>query len=155
MLGDDAEGNDVPPGGSLVNSLLGREQERVPSLGEYTADTYPTDLAELLRRRAGVMARLLEIDTTRAAARVEAIPTLRELLREYPHPLAYEMLIHAYVDAGRYEEAKGVAFAAHERMRECARSDQPEIRSEIVGLHPWSQEEIEELRREREKAAPP
>jgi hypothetical protein len=155
MLVDGVEGNDVPPGGSLVNTLLGRDQERVPSLGEYTAETYPDDLAEMLRRRSTVTAELLKLDTTTAARRVESIPRLRELLRQYPHPLAYEMLIHAYLDGGRYEEAKGAAFAARERMLECARSEHPELRGEIDRLHPWSPEEIDELRAERERMASP
>ncbi len=149
MLGDESEGNDLPPGGSLVNSLLGREEERVPSLGEYRADTYPTELAELLRRRGEVMTELLRIDVADENSRIESIPRLRELLRVYPHPLVYEMLIVAYVDAERYDEARGVAFAARERRQECARSPHPEIRAETDRLREWKPEDIEELRAER------
>lgn len=155
ILGDDAEGNDLPPSGSLVHTLLGRDRERVPSLGEYTAETYPGDLAELLRRRSAVAAELLKLDFTTPRARIDAIPDLRSLLHEYPHPLVYEMLIHGYLDAGRYDEAKGVAFAARERMVECHRSEHPEIRAEIDRLEPWSPEEIDALRAEREKARSP
>lgn len=150
MLGDDVEGNDVPPGASLVNTLLGRGEERVPSLGEYRADTYPTELAELLRRRSEVAAELLRVDVTSPQARIESIPRLQQLLRKYPHPLVYEMLIHGYLDAERYDEAKGVAFAARERRQECARSEHPEIRGETERLQEWSPAEIDELRRERE-----
>jgi hypothetical protein len=39
MLGDESEGNDLPPGGSLVTTLLGRDEERKPSLGEFRAET--------------------------------------------------------------------------------------------------------------------
>lgn len=145
MLGADAEGNDVPPGVALVNILLGREEERVRSLGEYRAETYPAELSELLRRRAEVSRELLEIDVADQEARVEAIPRLRELLRRYPHPLAYELLINAYIDAGRNDEARGVAFAARERRTECARSPYPEIRSEIERLREWDPDEIEAL----------
>ncbi len=149
MVGDDA-GHDVPPGSSLMDSLLGREPERVPALGEYDSHTYPADLAEQLRRRQEVTAQLLEIDVTDPRARMEAIPQLREMLRIYPHPLAYEILILAYLDAGRYDEAKGVAFAAQARRGECARSDYPEIRAEIEHLEEWTAEEVDRLRLQRE-----
>src|SRR5688572_27884387 len=108
MLGGDAHGNDVPPRGSIVNSAFGREQPAPRSLGEYDAQTYPVDLAELLRRRTEVTNALMRIEVTDPEARVAAIPQLKELLRGYPHPLVYETLIHAYVDAGRYDEARGV-----------------------------------------------
>lgn len=148
MLGDESEGNDIPPGASLVTTLLGREEERKPSLGEFRADTYPAELAEQLRRRGEVTAELLKIDVADAQARIDAIPRLRELLRVYPHPLVYEMLIQSYMDADRYDEAKGVAFAARERRQECARSPYPEIRAETDRLREWTQDEIEELRAE-------
>jgi pentatricopeptide repeat protein len=153
VLGEEeAEGNDVPPGGSLINTLLGREEERLPSLGTYTSQTYPQDMVELLRRRAKVTQEILGMDVTDPEARVAAIPRLQKLLRQYPHPLAYETLINAYVDAGRYDEAKGVAFAARERRNECTRSPHPEIRAEVDSLNEWTTEEIDELRREREAA---
>lgn len=151
MLGAEPEGNDVPPRGSLVNSALGREREQPRALGEYDARTYPVDLAELLRRRAEVTAALMRIDVTDAAARAAAIPELKELLRGYPHPLIYETLIHAYIDAGRFDEARGVAFAARERRQECARSPYPEIRAETDGLREWRVEDIDALREEMEK----
>ena len=85
---------------------------------------------------------LLKIDIADPDARVAAIPRLKELLRRYPHPLAYETLIHAYVDAGRYDEAKGVAFAARERRNECARSSHPEML--VTGMYD-SQEAFDAL----------
>lgn len=151
MLGDDAEGNDVPPGVALLNSVLNREQTGPRALGEYDSGSYPPELVELLRRRENVASEVLTMDVTDREARVAAIPRLQKLLREYPHPLVYELLIHGYVDAGRYDEAKGVAFAARERRQECARSDYPEIRAETDRLREWSSEEIDHLREERQK----
>lgn len=151
MLGDEAEGNDVPPRGSLMHSALGRETEQPRSLGEYDAKSYPVDLAEVLRRRAEVANAFMRIDVTDPAARAAAIPQLKELLRQYPHPLVYESLIHAYVDAERYDEARGVAFAARERRQECARSPHPEIRAEIDRLREWKPEDVDALRQEIER----
>jgi hypothetical protein len=150
MVGDDSEGDDVPPGAALVHSALNRESEPVHALGEYDEESYPEELAEIVRRRARVTDELLHMDLTEREARVAAIPRLSELLRAYPHPLAYELLIHAYVDSGRFDEAKGVAFAAHARRLECARSPHPEIRAEIDRLNEWSAEEIDQIRAERE-----
>ncbi|MEX2581850.1 MAG: hypothetical protein WD766_01125 [Gemmatimonadota bacterium] len=155
MLGGDAEGDDVPPHTALLNTLFGREGERVRSLGEYSAESYPSDLRELLSRRAAVAQELLRLGITDRTKRVEAIPRLRELLRTYPHPLAYETLIHAYMDAGRFDEAKGVAFAARQRRIECSASPHPEIRAETESLREWSSEEIDEMQRDRPRAAPP
>jgi pentatricopeptide repeat protein len=149
MLGGDAEGDDVPPSSALLNTLLGREEDRVRSLGEYSATSYPTDLRDLLSRRAEVAQELLGMEITDRSKRVEAIPHIRELLRKYPHPLAYETLIHAYIDAGRFDEAKGVAFAARQRRIECASSEHPEIRAEIESLREWTSKEIDELKEER------
>ena len=149
MVGESA-GEDLPPGSSLVDTVLGREPERVRSLGEYNSQSYPADLAELLRRREAVTAEVLRIDFTDRQARMEAVPRLRELLRTYPHPLVYELLIHGYVDAGRYDEARGVAFAAQARRAECARSEHPEIRAEIEHLQEWTADEVDRLRAERE-----
>jgi hypothetical protein len=146
LLGSDAEGNDVPPSAALVGTLLRREEPRVRSLGEYDATSYPAELADQLRRREEVAAELRRLDVAARAARVAAIPQLQQLLRRYPHPLAYELLIHAYVDAGRFEEAKGVAFAARERRSECARSPHPEIRAETDRLREWTAAEIDEIR---------
>jgi hypothetical protein len=150
LLGEDADGEDVPPGGSLVQSLLGREQERIRSLGEYDSGSYPQELAELLRRREEVSRELLRLDLTDRESRAAAIPRLQQLLRKYPHPLAYEALIHAYVDASRFDEARGVAFAARERRIECERSPHPEVRAEIDRLRAWSPDDIDQMREERE-----
>jgi hypothetical protein len=149
MLGGEAEGDDLPPGSALMNTLLGRGEERVRSLGEYDAGSYPSDLRGLLERREEVMREILGIDITDRQQRIDSIPKLQKLLRTYPHPLAYETLIHAYLDSGRYDEAKGVAFAAKQRRLECSNSEYPEIRAEIESLREWSSEEIEELRSER------
>lgn len=150
LVGDDAAGNDVPPGVSLVNTLLGREEERVRSLGEYDSHSYPEELTEMLRRRSEVASALLRIDVADRDARIAAIPRLQQLLRTYPHPLVYEMLIQAYVDARRFDEAKGVAFAARERRLECLRSPHPEIRAETEHLREWMPEEVDQLRGEIE-----
>lgn len=146
MLGDDAGGDDVPPGSSLVNTLLGREEERIRSLGEYRADSYPADLQSQLTRREQVTSELLSMNILNRQGRIDAIPRLRDLLVIYPHLLVYETLINAYLDAGRYDEAKGLAFAARQRRHECLSSPHPEIRGEVEGIHEWTAEEIEEYR---------
>ena len=143
-------GDDVPPGMSLLNALRGKEAPAVHSLGEYTADTYPKELTELIRRRQQVADELLAMEITRPKARTAAIPRLREMLQIYPHPLVYETLVHAYAAAGRYAEAKGVAFAARERRIECGRSPYPEIRSEVDFLHEWDPADVDQLREQRE-----
>jgi pentatricopeptide repeat protein len=148
---DDAD--EGPPGRSLMRALWGGGEERISALGEYDARTYPAELAELLRRRQAVADSLLEIDVSNPAERVAAIPRLREMLRAYPHPLVYETLIHAYVDAGRHDEARGVAFAARERRIECMRSEYPEIRSEIEHLSEWTAEDVEVLWSSRASAS--
>lgn len=148
------EGEDSPPNASLLNNILGREEDRVRSLGEYDASTYPPEMTEQLRRRQEVAERLLALDITTADARVAAIPELKELLRVYPHPLAYETLILAYVDDGRFDEAKGVAFAAQARRAECGESPFPEICAETAHLRDWTPEEVERLREERTAGKP-
>jgi len=150
VLGEKNEGDDVPPNASLMHAALGKNQERVRSLGEYDANSYPKELGDLIRRRAEVSADLLKIDVASRDARIDAIPRLQKLLREYPHPLVYETLIHAYIDDARFDEAKGVAFAAKERRQECARSPHPEIRAEIDSLRVWDPAEIDELQAEME-----
>jgi len=150
-MGGETAGEDVPLGRSIMDALWGREEERIHALGEYDANSYPRDLAEALHRRQEVSDQVLRIDISDPSARVAAIPTLRDLLRTYPHPLVYETLIHAYVDDGRFDEARGVAFAARERRIECMRSDHPEIRSEVEHLQEWSPDDVEELRRRREE----
>lgn len=147
--GDDGASGDVPPHRAVMDAALGRQEERKPSLGEYDAQSYPEDLAELLRRRQEVTDELLLIDVADPAQRQGSIDTLRGLLRRYPHPLVYEMLIRAYLDAERYEEARGVAFAARERRLECLRSPHPEVRSEVDRLSEWTPEEVEAVRAER------
>lgn len=154
LLGSDAEGNDVPPSAALVGALIGREPPRVRALGEYDARSFPPDLADQLRRREEVAAELRRLGVAGRQARVEAIPRLQKLLRIYPHPLAYELLIHAYVDAGRFDEAKGVAFAARERRAQCARSAYPEIRLETDRLREWTSAEIDEMRTEHQGRQP-
>jgi len=149
MLGGEQESADVPPRTALMNTLLGREEDRVRSLGEYSAESYPAELRDLLERREEVTSELLQLDLTDRSRRAEVIPQLRMLLRKYPHPIAYEALIHACMDAGRFDEAKGVAFAARQRRLECSRSEYPEIRSETDRLREWSTEEIDEMRVER------
>lgn len=151
MLGDNPAGDDRPPRGALVSSAFKREEERVSALGEYDSASYPTDLADLLRRREAVMQEFMRLDVTHAEGRVAAIDRLKELLREYPHPLIYETLIHAYAEAGRYDEARGVAFAASERRRECARSPFPEVQAEIDLLREWKPQDVDALRETIEK----
>ncbi|HET7275328.1 MAG TPA: hypothetical protein VFI91_09090 [Longimicrobiaceae bacterium] len=150
LLKDEPKGGDPPPGVSIMHTLLGSEPERVRSLGEYNSATYPEEIAEVVRTREEVAAELLRIDITDAKTRVASIPQFQQLLRKYPHPLVYETLIHAYVDAGKYDEAKGVAFAARERRAECARSPHAEIRSETESLREWSTDDVDDLRKDRE-----
>jgi hypothetical protein len=147
-LGGENGGDDSPSGRSLLDVFWGSDEQRIHALGEYNAQTYPRELADLLARRQRVSTQLLELDVADREARAAAIPRLRELLTTYPHPLVYETLIHAYVDAGRFDEARGVAFAARERRAECLRSEHPEIRSEVAYLSEWTPDEIEQLRPE-------
>jgi hypothetical protein len=149
MLGDETSGDDVPPGSSLMNTLMGKDGERRRALGEYDSTSYPADLRELLTRREEVAQELLRIEITDPAVRSASIPKFRELLRKYPHPLVYETLIHACLDNDRFDEAKGVAFAARQRRLECERSEYPEIRAETDSLREWSTEEIDEMEKER------
>lgn len=149
--GDD----DVAPSGSIINSIFGREPPTLHALGEYDQRTYPGELQDLLRRREDVAEEIREMDLTTRQARVDAIPRLQQMLRTYPHPLAYETLIHAYVDAGRWDEARGAAFAARERRVQVIRSPYSEIRCEVDRLKEWSPDEIELLRQEREGTAVP
>ena len=139
---------DSAPAGSLVRSIIGKNEEPVHALGEYTAATYPPVLADALRRRNAVAAELRAMDLGTQAGRHENLARLAELLQTYPHPLAYEALILAYVDQRRWDEAKGVAFAARERRWEVEHSPWPEVRSEIDRLRAWSPDDVEELRRE-------
>jgi hypothetical protein len=144
MLGDEAEGDDMPPQKVLMNTLLGRDTERVRSLGEYDSTSYPAELRDQLERREEVTRALLGLEITSAKGRIAAIPKLKELLRTYPHPLAYDTLINAYIDSGRFDEAKGIAFAAKQRRAECAISQYPEIRSETATLREWTSADIDD-----------
>lgn len=150
----EAEG-DVPPGGSLWEAMRGKDEAPAHALGEYDASTYPDALADLVRRRESVMQALIALDLTSATGRVDAIPRLKELLRVYPHPLVYESLLNAFVDAERWDDAKGVAFAARERRWDCERSPHPEVRQETAWLREWTTEEIDALRAERESGRVP
>ncbi len=145
--------DDVAPSGSIINAIFGREPPTLHALGEYDQKTYPGELQDLLRRREDVAEEIREMDLTTRQARVEAIPRLQQMLRTYPHPLAYESLIHAYVDAARWDEARGAAFAARERRVQVMRSPYSEIRAEVDRLKEWSPDEIALLRQEREGAA--
>lgn len=141
------------PNRELMNAVLGRDAPTTRSMGEYTAQSYPTEMADLLRRRQEVADELLEIDVGSREARLGAVDKLKTLLRRYPHPLAYEMLIGAFIDLGRWDEARGVAFAARERRIECSRSPHPEIRAECDRLNEWTPEEVDAIRQEREARA--
>ena len=140
-------GDDTAPVRALVYSVVGGAAPP-HALGEYTADTYPAEVAEQLRRRTEVAAALRQMDLGSREGRAQAVSRLKELLRVYPHPLAYEALILAYVDQCRWEEARGVAFAARERRWEVEHSRWPEIRSEVDRLNAWTPEDVEDLRRE-------
>lgn len=154
MAEEAEDGEDTPPHGSIINAIFGREPPTLHALGEYDHKTYPGELEELLRRRAEVAHELMEMELTSRKARIDAIPRLQALLRTYPHPMAYETLIHAYVDAARWDEARGAAFAARERRTQVARSPYVEIRCEIDRLNEWTPEEIDLIRAEREGTAP-
>lgn len=150
MEEDRDDERDLPPPRTLMHAIMGREEQTPHALGEYTAQTYPGELAGILRRRQEVTDALMGMELTSREGRREAVPRLHELLRKYPHPLAYETLIMAYVDQGRWDEARGVAFAARERREECRRSPHPEIRAETDRLREWSPEDVDVLRDERE-----
>ena len=150
MLEDDGGPGDVPPGTPLLQAVLGREAPPVHALGDLTSATYPAALAQVVRRREEVTAQLMRLDLADAQARRAAVPTLQQLLQRYPHPLAYEALILAYVEEARWDEARGTAFAARERRLECERSPWPELRGECDRLRAWSPEDVDVLRDERE-----
>jgi hypothetical protein len=147
-MADTQDHADASPVKALVYSIVGREEETPHALGEYTADTYPAALADQLRRRAEVAAALRTMELGSRDGRAQAVSRLKALLRVYPHPLAYEALVLAYVDQCRWDEARGVAFAARERRWEVEHSPFPEVRSEVDRLKTWTPEDVEELRRE-------
>lgn len=138
------------PSRGLRDAAMGRGAVQGRSLGEYDAKTYPGELQVLLRRRQEVADELLTLDVADRAERQASVEKLKALLHRYPHPLAYEMLIQAYIDAGRWDEARGVAFAARERRIECERSPYPEVRAEIDRLTEWTPAEVDAVRAERE-----
>ncbi len=147
MLGGDTEGDDLPPNSALMNTLFGKDEQRTRVLGNYDRASYPADLQDLLIQREEVARELLSMDITGAEGRTKAIPRLRAMLRIYPHPLVYETLIHACLEAGRFDEARGVAFAARQRRAECLASEHPEIRAEVDSLRAWDTAEIENMGR--------
>ena len=147
-MADTQDHSDPSPVKALVYSIVGRDEETPHALGEYTADTYPAEVAEQLRRRGEVAAALRTMDLGSRDGRAQGVSRLKELLRVYPHPLAYEALILAYVDQCRWDEARGVAFAARERRWEVEHSPFPEIRFEVDRLKTWTPEDVEELRLE-------
>jgi hypothetical protein len=150
QIREHADDGELPAGASFLHSVMGDESEQVHALGEFTALTYPQQLAELLRRRESVAAELMTMDFGSREGRHAAIPHLLQLLQRYPHPLAYDALILAYVDDLRWDEARGTAFAARERRLECENSPWPEIRSECSSLKGWAPEDVDVLREERE-----
>jgi pentatricopeptide repeat protein len=139
----------------VARLVFGKEEPRQRALGEYDTRSYPPELIDQLRRRAEVTEEVMDMDFTTAQARRDAIPRLQQLLYKYPHPVLYEALIHAYADAGRWDEARGVAYAARERRLECSRSAYPEIRSETDRLKEWTPAHVDELRAERVGTPPP
>jgi hypothetical protein len=146
-------GGDRPPASSLMNAAFNREPANERAMGDMDTSKFDESLAGLLTRRQQVSDELLSMEITTVPGRREAVPRLRELLRVYPHPLVYETLIHAYIDAERYDEARGVAFAARERRIECEHSPHPEIRAEIDRLNEWTPEEVDAVRLERQGGA--
>lgn len=147
-MADPAPAGDAAPVKALVYSIVGADDAPAHALGEYTADTYPAEVADQLRRRNEVAAALRAMDLGSREGRAQAVTRLKELLRVYPHPLAYEALVLAYVDQCRWDDARGVAFAARERRWEVEHSPWPEIRSEVDRLKAWTPEDVEDLRRE-------
>jgi len=147
-MAEAAEEGGSAPVTSLVYSVVGEDEEPVHALGEYTAATYPAVLADALRRREAVAAELRTMEIATGSGRRANLERIRELLATYPHPLAYEALILAYADQRRWDEARGVAFAARERRREVEHSPWPEVRAEIARLKAWTVDDVEELRRE-------
>jgi pentatricopeptide repeat protein len=151
---DNSEGNAKGSDSFLARIVFGKEEPRQRALGEFDAKSYPPELVEQLRRRAEVTDAVLAMDFTTARARQDAILPLQQLLLRYPHPVVYEALIHAYVDSGRWDEARGIAFAARERRLEVERSTFPEIRSEIDRLKAWTPADVDAIRAERTAAVP-
>lgn len=147
-MADPAPEADVAPVKALVYSLVGPDDGTPHALGDYTAATFPADVAQQLQRRARVATELRAMDLGSRDGRAQSVQRLKELLRVYPHPLAYEALILAYVDQCRWDDARGVAFAARERRWEVEHSPHPEIRSEIDRLKAWTPDDVEDLRRE-------
>lgn len=125
-------------------TLLGRDGATPRSLGEYDSANYPNELRHLLARRDEVARELLALGAVDPESRVAAVPALHALLLKYPHPLVYETLINASLDAGRIDEAKGLAFAARQRRMECLESEYPEIRAEVDWTREWTPEDFDD-----------
>jgi hypothetical protein len=150
QIREHADEGELPAGASFLYSVMGEEGEPVHALGEFTSLSYPQQLAELVRRREAVTADLMALDLGSREGRRAAVPRLQELLQRYPHPLAYDALILAYVDDARWDEARGTAFAARERRIECEQSPWPEIRGECSRLKGWTPEDVDTLQAEWE-----
>ncbi|MDR0787204.1 MAG: hypothetical protein LBG44_05005 [Gemmatimonadota bacterium] len=142
LMDDDSGGADVPPGSALMEALFGDDRPPPHHLGEYNSRDYPSDLRELLARRDEVASELLSLRAFDPESRIAAVPALHALLLRYPHPLVYETLINASLDAGRLDEARGLAFAARQRHLECSQSDHPEIRAEVDWMREWDAEDF-------------
>jgi hypothetical protein len=140
---------ELPAHARLMHAWFTEDRPRPAGEGGFGADGFPAELADTLLRREQVTAELLQMELTTAAGRIEAIPRLQQLLQRYPHPVVYDALILGYADAGRWDHARGVAFAARDRRRECAGSPYAEIRAETDRLRDWTAEDVDELRRER------
>ena len=68
-MADTQEHGDASPAKALLYAIVGRDDAAPHALGEYTADTYPAEVAERLRRRAAVAAELRGMElATRALA---------------------------------------------------------------------------------------
>jgi hypothetical protein len=139
---------DLPAHAAFMHAWFTEDRPRRPAIQTERIPP-PPEVVEQLRRREEVTAELLQLDLSTADGRRESLPRLQELLRRYPHPVLYDALILAYADAGRWDEARGVAFAARDRRRACERSPHPEIQMETERLRDWTSEDVEELRLER------
>lgn len=129
-----------------------RRRREASPLGDWSPAAVPDELREQLRRREEVTRALLALEVATPPQRIAAIPRLLELLQRYPHPLVYGLLVQAYIDAGRCEEAKGTAFAAQQRRVAVRHSPYEAIRAEEAQLGTWSPEEVERLCADRARS---
>src|ERR1041384_8339371 len=79
-MAEAAEEGGSSPVSSLVYSALGKDEEAVHALGEYTSATYPSALADAVRRRNEVAAELRGMDIGTESGRRESAPRIVELL---------------------------------------------------------------------------